>query len=95
MTVLEKWTAEDTSDYGQKIQTFPHHLAKSGLFADGALAELLDRHPKALIDVCTMESDPNYPNRHCTVYPKGARGAELIQAAKTSLVPCAPHIRDF
>ncbi len=83
MQVLEKWTPEEKRDYGSEIQIFSHKLADSGLFTDDALAALLDRHPKHLIDVCTMETDPEYPNRHATVDPNGASGAELVETAKT------------
>jgi len=84
--VLEDWTTEQISNYGKRIQTFPHHLSETGLFTDDALAALLDRHPKHLIDVCTMEDDPDYPNRHCTVDPKGASGTELMKAAKSGAI---------
>jgi len=83
MQILEKWTPQEKQAYGSEIQTFSHKLADSGLFTDGALADLLDRHPRHLIDVCTMEVDPDYPNRHVTVDPNGASGAQLVETAKT------------
>jgi len=45
MQILDKWTPQEKRAYGSEIQTFSHKLADSGLFTDGALADLLNRHP--------------------------------------------------
>lgn len=86
MSILTDWTPAERKAYGDKIQTFPHRLAESGLFTDDALAALLDRHPKHLIDVCTMTDDPEFPGRHCTVDPAGATGAEMVAIAKSGAI---------
>jgi hypothetical protein len=91
MNILSHWSATDRKAYGSEIQTFEHKLAESGLFTDEALASLLDRHPRRLIDVCTMRdastsADSEFPNQHCTVDPGGATGAELVAAAKSGAI---------
>lgn len=85
-TVLDSWTMEERRQYGLKIQTHSHRLGQSGLFTDEALAALLDRHPRSLIDVCTMMDDDEFPDRHATVDPGAADGATLIEAAKSGAV---------
>lgn len=82
MTIIKNWTAQNRADYGHKIQAVEHGLAESGLFTDDALAALLDRHPSEKIDVCTMNDDPLFPHKHCTVDFRGFTGAELVAAAK-------------
>lgn len=86
MTILTRWSDEERARYGAEIQTFPHRLGASGLFSDEALAALLDRHPSHLIDVCTMTDDPDFPDRHCTVDPAGATGAEMVEIAKSGAI---------
>ncbi len=82
MAIIENWTDQDRQDYGQKIQTKTHHLQDSGLFTDDALTTLLDRHPSEKIDVCTMTTDPNFPDKHCTVDFRGFSGVDIIEAVK-------------
>lgn len=86
MSILSNWSDAERAAYGSEIQTFSHGLSKSGLFSDEALAELLDRHPGHLIDVCTMTDDPDFPNKHCTVDPGNATGADLVAAAKSGAI---------
>lgn len=52
------WTAENSSEFGRGVVTARHQLARLPLFTDEALAALLDRHDRSLIDVCTMGRDP-------------------------------------
>ncbi|MGB6231030.1 MAG: hypothetical protein WBF53_12995 [Litorimonas sp.] len=85
-TVLNSWTMQDRARYGTEIQTHSHRLGQSGLFTDEALAALLDRHPRSLVDVCTMVEDEDFPDRHATVDPGQADGATLIKAAKSGAV---------
>lgn len=91
MNILSHWSAKERRAYGSEIQTFAHNLAQSGLFTDAALASLLDRHPRHLIDVCTMTDkgasvDDEFPNSHCTVDPGHATGAELVEVAKSGAI---------
>ncbi|MGB3454862.1 MAG: hypothetical protein WBG08_13070 [Litorimonas sp.] len=85
-TVLGSWSLSERRSYGSEIQTHAHKLAASDLFTDDALAALLDRHPRSLVDVCTMVDDPDYPGRHATVDPGQADGATLVEAAKSGAV---------
>ncbi|PHR61915.1 MAG: hypothetical protein COA43_01720 [Robiginitomaculum sp.] len=86
MQIIEKWTLQDTYDYGKKVLAVPHKLNETGLFTDEALARLLDKHPSEKLDVCTMSDDPNYPYRHCTVDFRGHDGATLIKAVKSGQI---------
>lgn len=91
MNILSHWSDQDRRAYGSEIQTFSHNLAQSGLFTDAALASLLDRHPRHLVDVCTMieqsgETSNEFPHQHCTVDPGNATGAELVEAAKSGAI---------
>ncbi|WP_298917430.1 hypothetical protein [uncultured Algimonas sp.] len=86
MNILGHWSDRDRQDYGSRVQTFPHTLAASGLFSDDALATLLDRHPRHLIDVCTMMYDPEFPDRHCTVDPGQTTGSDLVEIAKSGAI---------
>jgi hypothetical protein len=86
MNILHPWSKDEKQAYGSEIQTFQHDLAASGLFTDEALAALLDRHPRHLVDVCKMVDDPDFPGRHCTVDPGNATGADLIVAAKSGTI---------
>jgi len=91
MNILSDWSDQDRRAYGSEIQTFSHNLAQSGLFTDAALASLLDRHPRHLVDVCTMIEqsgavDDEFPHQHCTVDPGDATGAELVEAAKSGAI---------
>jgi len=86
MDIIEGWTDRHKADYGHEIQTVTHTLAQSGLFTDAALAALIDRHPDEKIDVCTMSSEPGFPDRHCTVDFRGVPGEALIEAAKAGQI---------
>lgn len=86
MKLIEKWTLQNTHDYGKTVMAVPHNLNDTGLFTDEALAKLLDKHPSEKLDVCTMSDDPNYPYRHCTVDFRGHDGATLIKAAKSGQI---------
>ena len=52
--MLKDWSAEHTAKFQKEIMTFRHGLPETNLFSDEALATLLDKHPKHMLDVCTM-----------------------------------------
>lgn len=52
------WNADRQGEFGRGVVTARHQLARLPLFTDEALAALLDRHDRSLVDVCTMGQDP-------------------------------------
>jgi len=86
--MLKDWSADHTARFQKEIITFKHALNETGLFTDEALADLLNKHPKSQLDVCTM-GDPNhpvYPNRLRTGDFREVDGKILIQAAKAGAI---------
>jgi len=52
--ILKNWTEEHSAKFQKEILAFKHGLKETGLFSDEALIDLLNKHPKNLLDVCTM-----------------------------------------
>lgn len=88
MAMLKSWTDAHTAKFQKEIMTFDHGLRDTGLFTDDALADLLDRHPSELLDVCTrgQANDPKYPNKLRTGDFRDCKGKDLIAAAKDGWV---------
>lgn len=87
-SMIVNWTDENTAKFQKEIMSFQHRLAETGLFTDEALANLLERHPAEMLDVCTMgDADhPVYPNRFRTGDFRDVPGQVLIDAAKAGRV---------
>lgn len=86
--MLKGWTDAHTQQFRNEIMTFDHGLRDTGLFTDDALADLLDRHPSHLLDVCTRgtANDAKYPNKLRTGDFRNCKGEDLIAAAKEGWV---------
>ena len=86
--MLKDWSAEHTAKFQKEIMTFRHGLPETNLFSDEALATLLDKHPKHMLDVCTMgdPDHPIYPNKHRTGDFRDVDGKTLIEAAKAGAI---------
>jgi len=86
--MLKDWSEDHTERFQKDILTFRHDLNATGLFTDEALAELLEKHPSNMLDVCTMGDNdhPFYPNRFRTGDFRGVSGKTLIEAAKAGKV---------
>ena len=85
--ILVDWTDEHTAKFQKDILTVRHRLSETGLFSDEALAQMLDKHPKEKLDVCTMHTDhPLYPNQFRTGDFRDVDGATLIKAAKAGAI---------
>jgi len=51
--ILSNWSDEHTEKFRKESFKVKHNLMATGLFSDDALAELLDKHPKDQLDVCS------------------------------------------
>jgi len=60
--MLKDWTEDNSARFQKEIMPFKHGLKETGLFSDEALVELLNKHPKNMLDVCTMG------NADCDLY---------------------------
>ena len=58
----------------------------TGLFSDDALAELLDKHPKDQLDVCTLSDHPVFQYKFRTGDVRGVEGKTLIEAVKAGSI---------
>ena len=67
---------------GREIVRFNNRLAETGLFEDEALARLLDAHPRASLDICTMASPPRPDRRWVAGEANAMSGADLVEAVK-------------
>lgn len=81
--LLEAWSADDKRRYGREIVTFRHRLAETGLFSDQALAKLIDSHPRADLDIMTIQRDPPPGETWLGGDVGDLSGAELIGALKS------------
>lgn len=55
---LLDWNSDRQDEFGRGVVTARQQLSRLPLFTDEALAALLDRHDRSLVDVCTMGRDP-------------------------------------
>lgn len=82
---IERWTQEDRGRFRAGIVRARHRLADSGLFCDPALEELIDTHPRELLDIAVMDEDGS--SRSWTDLSPGERkGAELLAGAREGRV---------
>ena len=86
--MLTDWTKAKTAAFQKKVMGFGHNLAGTGLFTDEALIALLNRHPRKMMDVCTMgdPDDPVYPNKFRTGDFRNVSGEVLLKAVKAGRV---------
>ena len=86
--ILKNWTEEHSAKFQKEIMPFKHGLKETGLFSDEALIKLLNKHPKNLLDVCTMgKTDCEfYPNRFQTGDFRDVDGSVLLEAAKAGKI---------
>ncbi len=80
--MIKSWTAQHSEVFHKEILTLEHDLAKTGLFTDEALADLLDKHPRSQLDVCTMIDHDVYQAKFRTGDVRDVDGKTLIEAAR-------------
>ena len=86
--MLKDWTEAHSARFQKEIMSFKHGLEETSLFTDEALIDLLNKHPKNMLDVCTMGSVDCelYPNKFQTGDFRGVDGKVLLEAAKAGKV---------
>jgi len=84
--VLHNWTDEHTAKFQKAMFKVKHNLSETGLFTDEALAELLDKHPRKFLDVCTLSDHPIYEYKFRTGDAQDVDGKTLIEAAKAGSI---------
>lgn len=87
-SMLKDWTESHSARFQKEIMPFEHGLQDTGLFSDEALIDLLNKHPKNLLDVCTMGNSECglFPNRMKTGDFRGVDGKVLLEAAKAGKI---------
>ncbi len=82
---IERWTQEDRGRFRAGIVRARHRLADSGLFCDPALEELIETHPRELLDIAMMDEDGS--SRSWTDLSPGERkGGELLAGVREGRV---------
>ena len=84
--ILDGWTANHTARFQKDMFKVKHKLNETGLFTDDALAHLLDKHPKELLDVCARDDHPIYEFKFRTGDVRDVDGATLIEAVKNGSI---------
>lgn len=67
-------------NFGADLALTQHESHTLSMFADPALIELLDRHPRRYLQCFTMGSDPEHPEEWQAVCIRGCSGAEIFEA---------------
>ncbi len=81
--IFRNWTDEHKENFRKKTCLIDHKLSETGLFTDAALAELLDNHPRSMLDVCTLSDHDTYQAKFRSGDARGVDGATLIEAARS------------
>ena len=82
MDIFKNWTDEHSENFQKDIICVNHNLAKTGLFTDEALINLLDKHPSAELDVCTMGEHEQFKYKFRTGDFRDCDGKTLLKAVK-------------
>jgi hypothetical protein len=78
-----KWSPEARKDFRQRPMAIRHNYHEHHAFSDMALAELLERHPRDMVDFCTMGEDATDRDSWRAGDPGDLSGVELIDAVRT------------
>lgn len=85
-TFIERFASEWPVEARQKFRRQPtvvrHNYHEHHLFSDMALAALIERHPRELIDFCTMGEDATDHDSWRAGDPGALSGLELIEAVR-------------
>ena len=83
---LKNWTDDHTARFQKDMFVVKHNLNETGLFTDEALADLLDKHPRSHLDVCTIAEHDVYEAKFRTGDVRNVDGKILIEAAKAGSI---------
>lgn len=85
-TYLERFSSRWSDEARRKFRREPvvvrHNYHEHHAFSDMALAALIERHPRELIDFCTMGDDATDHNSWRAGDPGALSGLELIEAVR-------------
>lgn len=77
-----KWSVEARQGFRRQPTVVRHNYHEHHLFSDMALAALIERHPRDLIDFCTMGDDATDHDSWRAGEPGALTGMELIEAVR-------------
>ncbi len=81
------WSEQQYSNFGLKAQIAKHNYHTLPLFADNALIDLLDSHPRQWLQAFTMGTDPTQNDEWKTVdIDASTSGLEMWQAVKNGRI---------
>ena len=80
--VLIDWNDEKRGEFRRGVMTARHRLHLAPEFTDFALAELIERHPRELTDICTMGDDPADRESWRAGAANGLDGMALLEAVR-------------
>jgi len=80
--VLIDWNDDKRAEFRNGVMLARHRLHLAPEFTDLALAALLNRHPRELIDFCTMGEDPADRESWRAGDPGDMSGGELLEAVR-------------
>lgn len=84
--ILPDWTDTHSEKFRKESFKVKHNLMATGLFSDEALTELLDKHPKDKLDVCTLGDHPVFQYKFRTGDVRGVEGKTLLKAVKAGSI---------
>lgn len=80
--VLIDWNDEKRAEFRHGVMTARHRLHQAAEFTDFALAELIERHPRELTDICTMGDDPTDRDSWRAGERGSLSGMQLLEAVR-------------
>lgn len=80
--VLIDWSEDKRAEFRNGVTRARHRLHLAPEFSELALAALLNRHPKALTDICTMGDNPADRESWRAGDPGAMTGRELLDAVR-------------
>jgi len=84
--ILENWTSDHSEKFQKETFKVKHDLLSTGLFSDEALIDLLNRHPKDQLDVCTHSDHPVYQYKFRTGDVRDVEGKTIFEAVKAGSI---------
>lgn len=91
MDIIADWNGVDPRRAREEIVRFNHRLAETGLFADQALARLIDETPRERVTICTMQPNPPADVRWIAGDAHDLDGAALVEAARRGRLWVSPR----
>ncbi len=80
--VLIDWSEDKRAEFRQGVMTARHRLHMAPEFTDLALAALLERHPRHMVDICTMGDDPSDFDSWRGGSARNLTGTQLLEAVR-------------